>query len=156
MERYLYAALTLVITIIGLLVVPCLFLPLPVPVGIVAQHVSMLRSPTSILDMSSRKQHERQESRTMIPDHAELYAQEMRENAGGNSAYEALPGMLSNSACPLSCRAPHERGWAKNPFSATLHGLVWCTVMTIPVWRRPPITPLPGAATPATLLEQQG
>ena len=30
----------------------------------------------------------------MIPDHAELYAQEMRENAGGNGAYEALPGMI--------------------------------------------------------------
>jgi hypothetical protein len=30
----------------------------------------------------------------MIPDHAELCAQEMRENAGGNGAYEALPGMI--------------------------------------------------------------
>ena len=38
--------------------------------------------------------HGRQESRTMIPDHAELCAQEMRENAGGNGAYEALPGMI--------------------------------------------------------------
>jgi len=36
----------------------------------------------------------------MIPDHAELYAQKMRENAGGNCAYEALPGMISDSACP--------------------------------------------------------
>jgi len=38
--------------------------------------------------------HGRQESRTMIPDHAELCAQEMRENARENGAYEALPGMI--------------------------------------------------------------
>ena len=38
--------------------------------------------------------HGRQEGRTMIPDHAELCAREMRENAGRNGAYEALPGMI--------------------------------------------------------------
>jgi hypothetical protein len=30
----------------------------------------------------------------MIPDHAELCAQEMHENAGGNGTYEAAPGMI--------------------------------------------------------------
>jgi hypothetical protein len=38
--------------------------------------------------------HSHQESRTMIPDHAELCAQEMHENAGGNGTYEAAPGMI--------------------------------------------------------------
>src|SRR4029453_2316888 len=59
--------------------------------------------------------HDRQEGLTLPLDHAELCAQTIRENAGGNSAYQVLPGMIWDSACPLSCRAPHEGGWAKNP-----------------------------------------
>jgi hypothetical protein len=35
-----------------------------------------------------------QESRTLPPDHAELYSQEMPENAEANGAYQALLAMI--------------------------------------------------------------
>jgi hypothetical protein len=53
----------------------------------------------------------------MLPDHAELCSSERRENADGNGACEAFPGMICDSAYPPSCRAPHEGGYAKNPIS---------------------------------------
>ena len=59
--------------------------------------------------------HNRRESHAILPDHAELCSQEIRENTEGNGACEALPGMIYGSACPLSCRAPHEGGRAKTP-----------------------------------------
>jgi len=61
MERYLYASFTLVIALLGLLLVaaPRLFLPLPVPLGIAPQQISMLSLPISTPDMSNRRQYER-------------------------------------------------------------------------------------------------
>jgi len=57
MERYFYAVLPLVIALLGLLLVaaPRLFLPLPVPLGIAPQQISMLSLPISTLDTSSNK-----------------------------------------------------------------------------------------------------
>jgi|SoiMethySBSTD1v2_1073268.scaffolds.fasta_scaffold52925_10 hypothetical protein len=52
----------------------------------------------------------------MIPlDHAELCLQKIRENTEANVACQALLGMIWYSACPPSCRARHDGGWAKNP-----------------------------------------
>src|SRR5713101_4727719 len=59
--------------------------------------------------------HDRQERPTLPLDHAELCAQTICENAGGNGAYQVLPGMIWDSAYPPSCGARHEGGWAKNP-----------------------------------------
>jgi hypothetical protein len=44
MQRHLYAALSLAIALLGLLfvAVPRFFLPLPVPVGLVAQNIQRL------------------------------------------------------------------------------------------------------------------
>src|SRR5712691_2487172 len=54
--------------------------------------------------------HDRQEKPTLPLDHAELYAQTICENAGGNGAYQVLPGMIWDSACLASCRARDEVG----------------------------------------------
>jgi hypothetical protein len=45
MQRHLYGGLSLVIAFLGLLLVaaPRFFLPLPVPVGIVAQNIHLIR-----------------------------------------------------------------------------------------------------------------
>src|SRR6266403_3049277 len=45
--------------------------------------------------------HDRQERPTLPLDHAELCAQTMCENAGGNGAYQVLPGMIWDSAYPF-------------------------------------------------------
>jgi len=61
MERYYDAVLPLVIALLGLLIVvaPRLFFPLPVPLGIAPQQISILSLPISKLDTSHRRQHER-------------------------------------------------------------------------------------------------
>jgi hypothetical protein len=61
MERYLYNILPLVIALLGLLfvVVPRLFCPLPVPLGIAPHQISILRLPISTSDTSNRRQYER-------------------------------------------------------------------------------------------------
>ena len=62
--------------------------------------------------------HDRQERPTLPLDHAELCAQTICENAGGNGAYQVLPGMIWDSAYPPSCRAPHEGVGQITPCSA--------------------------------------
>jgi hypothetical protein len=69
-----------------------------------------------------RHLHRRQERRTLPPDHAELCGEERRENAEVNGACEVLHGMIRDSACPPSCPARHERGWAKTPMVLTTYG----------------------------------
>ena len=61
MERYYDAVLPLVILLLALLIVvaPRLFFPLPVPLGIAPQQISILSLPISTLDKSGRRQHER-------------------------------------------------------------------------------------------------
>jgi hypothetical protein len=61
MERYLDVVLPLVIALLGLLLIvaPRLFFPLPVPLGIAPQQISMLSLPISTPDTSHRRQYER-------------------------------------------------------------------------------------------------
>src|SRR6266571_3645219 len=54
--------------------------------------------------------HDRQERPTLPLDHAELCAQTICENAGGNGAYQVLPGMIWDWAYLNSCGARHAGG----------------------------------------------
>src|SRR5712691_7999812 len=84
--------------------------------------------------------HDRQERPTLPLDHAELCAQTICENAGGNGAYQVLPGMIWDSAYPLSCGARHEGGYAKTPD-------VYCTAAATTAFRRP-LASMPGKMDP--------
>ena len=59
--------------------------------------------------------HDRQERPTLPLDHAELCAQTICENAGGNGAYQVLPGMIWDSAYP-----PHAAHGMRGELPATL------------------------------------
>jgi hypothetical protein len=54
----------------------------------------------------------------MSPDHVERCHQEIPENAEANDVFRVLHGMIRDSACPPSCRAPHEGVGQKPPGSA--------------------------------------